>query len=104
MFKPMQLIPVGTVVLANDGFSKQIGKVIAHGENRWGKFHTVWIGGKEQQVDFIGDESRLGIGWKIATQDEIVNAAMGLDMSNGTPYDAETDGTYEEWLVSNNID
>ena len=67
----MKLVPVGTMVIANDGFNTRLGQVADHGANRWGAFHVVSIDGVFEQVDNIGDEGKLGIGWKIATPAEI---------------------------------
>lgn len=62
---------IGTMVIANDGFSTRMGQVADHHTDRWGTFHVVAIGGEFEHVMTIGDEDRLGIGWKVATADEI---------------------------------
>ena len=70
----MKLVPVGTMVIANDGFSTRLGQVADYETNRWGTFHVVSIDGTFEQVGHIGDENKLGIGWKIATAAEIARA------------------------------
>ena len=65
------LVPVGTMVIANDGFTTRLGQVADHETTRWGTFHVVSIEGLCEQVGHIGGEDKLGIGWKIATTAEI---------------------------------
>lgn len=62
---------IGTMVIANDGFSTRMGQVADHTTDRWGTFHVVAIDGGFEHVMTIGDENKLGIGWKVATADEI---------------------------------
>lgn len=62
---------IGTTVIANDGFATRMGQVADHETNKWGTFHVVRIDGQFEQVGHIGDENALGIGWKVATPDEM---------------------------------
>ena len=66
-----KLIPVGTMVISNDGFTTRLGQVADHGTTRWGTHHVVSVEGACENVDYIGGEDKLSIGWKIATPAEI---------------------------------
>ena len=66
-----KLIPVGTMVISNDGFTTRLGQVADHETTRWGTHHVVSVEGACENVDYIGGEDKLGIGWKIATPAEI---------------------------------
>jgi hypothetical protein len=68
------LVPVGTMVVANDGFSTRLGQVADYETTRWGTFHVVSIEGACENVGHIGGEDMLGIGWKVATSAEIERA------------------------------
>ena len=69
-----ELRKIGTMVLANDGFETKIGQVADHKTDKWGTWHVVLIGGKFETVGYIGPETMKGIGWKIATDDEVARA------------------------------
>lgn len=62
---------IGTIVKASDGFTERFGQVVDHETNRWGTFHVVVFDGKFEHVMTIGDENKLGIGFKVASQSEI---------------------------------
>jgi hypothetical protein len=65
---------IGTMVIANDGFGTRLGQIADHMTDRWGTHHVVLIGGKFENVDHIMDADGKGIGWKVATQAEILRA------------------------------
>ena len=68
------MIAIGTMVIANDGFGTRLGQVADHETNRWGTWHVVMIDGQFEQVGHIKGADGLGIGWKVATEKEILRA------------------------------
>jgi hypothetical protein len=66
------MTPIGTKVVAYDGFSVRIGQVADHTTNKWGTWHVVLIDGQfESAVGNIGPADMKGIGWRVATPDDI---------------------------------
>ena len=76
-----QIRKPGTMVIADDGFSTRIGQVADITTDRWGTWHVVAIArdGEDsnpgevsfETVGTIRDAGAKGIGWKVATQDEV---------------------------------
>jgi hypothetical protein len=69
------LKPIGTKVIADDGFEPRLGMVTNHTTNRWGTFHEVLLNGKLTQAGFIGNKDHKGIGFKEATDAEFKRIA-----------------------------
>lgn len=61
------LLPIGTKVCGNDGFTLRVGQVAEHTTDKWGTWHVVAVAGKFEKVGHIGDAGQLGIGWKVWT-------------------------------------
>lgn len=74
------MIAIGTMVIANDGFSQRLGQIADHTTDRWGTHHVVLIEGQFELVGHIMPETGLGIGWKVATEAEIARAKRYQEM------------------------
>ena len=68
------MIAIGTMVIANYGFGTRLGQVADHQTDRWGTHHVVLIAGKFENVDNIMAADGKGIGWKVATEAEVLRA------------------------------
>lgn len=79
MPRELELLPIGTIVTADDGYTLRIGQIADHTRDRWGRHHLVAIDGELRSVDYIGPAAMLGIGWKIATPAEIARAKRHRD-------------------------
>lgn len=64
-------LPIGTVVLGNDSFTTRLGQIADYETTRFGTFYVVLVGGEFNRLGFIGDADMRGIGWKVATAEEI---------------------------------
>ncbi len=83
-----KLLAIGTVVIANDGFSTSLGQIADVETNRWGTFYVVLRNGHFEHVGTIGPADRLGIGWKVATAAEIERQRR-LDALPSSPDDSD---------------
>lgn len=66
--------PIGTIVIAYDGFGHTYGQVAGHERSRDGKTTSHVIAcddGETQWADRIDDENYKGIGWKVANAGEL---------------------------------
>lgn len=62
---------IGTMVAAHDGQTTRIGQVADHMTDRWGDWHVVLIDGHFENVATISPANTLGIGWRVATADDL---------------------------------
>ena len=102
----MNLRPIGTMVLSNDGFNENLGVVIDHKHSDWGDNHVIQMVDRVEHAMHIYDAGRRGIGWVVATPDQIARALRGMASAanRDAGYNKERDGDYSSWLVANNID
>jgi hypothetical protein len=68
---PNGLYPIGTKVVALDGFTIRVGQVADHTSDQWGRWHVVVMDGAFEKVGSIRDRDALGIGWRVAKADEL---------------------------------
>jgi hypothetical protein len=73
------LLEIGTRVVADDGRTARVGQIADHTTDRWGSWHIVAIDGQMETVGHIGDAGQLGIGWRVATADDIRRARREHD-------------------------
>jgi hypothetical protein len=65
------LIAIGTIVVVHNMGQTTFGMVADHKNDKWGWRHVVLVGGKFEEIYHIGDVNMKGIGWKIASKNEI---------------------------------
>jgi hypothetical protein len=68
---PNGLYPIGTKVVALDGFTIRIGQVADHTTDQFGRWHVVAMDGHFETVGSIRDRDALGIGWRVAKAAEL---------------------------------
>lgn len=61
-------LPIGTMLLANDGFMPQLGQICDVESTRWGQHYVVVMAdGSFRSVHSVDDESSNRIGWSVAS-------------------------------------
>ena len=74
-------LTAGTVIVSNSNYGMSTAQVIDHESNQWGDWYVIARtdpdnAGEIDRIQSIGDEGMLGIGWKVATADEIRRAGV----------------------------
>jgi len=61
-------LPIGTMLLANDGFTPELGQICDVESDRWGTHYVVVMeDGSFRSVNFVDDECSDRIGWSVAS-------------------------------------
>jgi len=68
------MIAIGTKVKSDDSYTVRVGSVVAYVTNRWGCDHVVEIAGGFERVTTIDEMGRRGIGWSVASADDVARA------------------------------
>ena len=69
-------LPIGTMLLADDGFSQELGQICDIESTRWGQHYVaVMADGSFRTVDHVADKSGGGIGWSVASPEWIARLA-----------------------------
>lgn len=79
---PPEMLKIGTMVVAFDGFSTRLGQVADHTQDRWGWWNVVRIGDGFEPVALIRPAGALGIGWAVATEDQIKRCLREMERAS----------------------
>jgi hypothetical protein len=66
------------MVLSNDGFNENLGVVIDHKHGAWCDNHVIQMVDRIEHAVHIHDAGRRGIGWVVATPDQVARALRGM--------------------------
>lgn len=65
-------LPIGTMLLANDGFTPELGQICDVESDRWGTHYVVVMAdGSFRSVNSVDDECNDRIGWSVASPEWI---------------------------------
>lgn len=70
---------IGTRVIADDGRTTRVGQIADHTRDRWGSWHVVAIDGTTETVGHISAAGTPGIGWRVASTDDLRRARRQRD-------------------------
>jgi hypothetical protein len=69
-------LPVGTMLLTNDGFSEELGQICDIESTRWGQHYVaVMANGSFRTVHSVSEKCDGRIGWSIASPEWIARLA-----------------------------